>query len=211
MSKVFISRFIYKRFPEFLSHVLHPLLMPTLGVYVILNSGTYVSFMQPEAKNIILLVVFTCTFGLPLAFMPLYYYLKITHSLEMNKGQERIIPLVVTASLYYLAFYLMRRMGVPPLIQSFLIASAIAVCINLFITSKWKVSAHMIGIGGLIGLIISLSVLYSASIMLYMIISIMLSGLIGFARLSLNAHSPAQVYVGLGTGIIVMLLTMCLF
>ena len=78
-------------------------------------------------------------------------------------------------------------------------------------TTKWKVSAHMIGIGGLIGLIISLSVLYSVSMMLYLILATMLSGLIGFARLSLNAHSPAQVYAGLGTGFMVMLLTMCLF
>jgi len=211
MSKAFMSRFIYKRFPQFISVVFHPLLMPTIGVYIILHSGTYISFMRPEAKNIILLIVLSCTFGLPLAFVPLFYYRKITTSLDLSNNTERIIPLIITALLYYFSFYLLRRMGVPGLIQSFLLASAIAVCTNLFITTRWKISAHMIGIGGLTGLIISLAIFYSANIMLYFLAVIVLSGLIGFARLSLNAHSPAQVYLGLGIGFIVMLLTVCLF
>ena len=211
MSKAFISRFIYKRFPQFLSFVFHPLLMPTLGVYIILNSGTYVAFMPTEAKNVILLIVLTCTFGLPLAFLPFFYYRKITTSLEMNSHQERTIPLLVTTSFYYLSFYLLRRMGVPWLIQSFLLACAIALCINLFVTTKWKISAHMIGIGGLMGLIISLSVMYSVNMMLYLVAAIITGGFIGFARLSLNAHTPKQVYIGLGTGFTVILLIMCLF
>jgi len=211
MSKAFISRFLYKRFPQLISYVFHPLLMPTLGVYIILNSGTYAAFMPPEAKNIILIVVLTCTFGLPLAFVPLFYYRKITKTIEMSQNQERTIPLLVTALFFYLSFYLLRKMGVPGLIQSFLLACAIAVCLNLFITSKWKISAHMIGIGGLMGLIISLSVLYSANMMLYLLIAVMISGFIGFARLSLNAHTPTQVYVGLGTGFLSMLLIMCIF
>lgn len=211
MSKAFLSRFIYKRFPQFISFIFHPLLMPALGVYIILNSGTYAAFMPPGYKNIIMIVVLTCTFGLPLAFVPLIYYRKLTTSLELKQNQERTIPLIVTTSFFYLSFYLLRRMGVPVLIQSFLLACTFAVSLSIFITMKWKISAHMIGIGGIVGLIISLSVLYSANMMLYLLLAVLMSGFIGFARLSLNAHTPAQVYVGLGTGFLSMLMIMCLF
>src|SRR6266542_262528 len=191
MSKAFLSRFIYKRFPQFISFIFHPLLMPALGVYIILNSGTYAAFMPPGYKNIILIVVLTCTFGLPLAFVPLIYYRKLTTSLELKQNQERTIPLIVTTSFFFLSFYLLRRMGVPVLIQSFLLACTFAVSLSIFITMKWKISAHMIGIGGIVGLIISLSVLYSANMMLYLLLAVLMSGFIGFSRLSLNAHTPA--------------------
>ena len=182
--------------------------MPLIGVFIILNSGIYVAFMPSEAKNIILLVVLTCTFGLPMAFIPIYYYKKITTSIEMSQAQERIVPLLVTASFYYFSYYLLRRMGVPGIIQSFLLACTIAVCLNLLISTKWKISAHMIGMGGVLGLIISLSFNYSASIMFFLMLAVMISGIVAFARLSLNAHTPTQVYAGLATGFATMLLVM---
>jgi hypothetical protein len=208
MSKAFLAKLIYKRTPQFLSYIFHPLIMPTLGVYVILNSGTYISLMPTEAKNIVLTVVFTCTFCIPLAFLPFFYYGKITKSLVMEDKNERFIPLIVTALLYYLSYYLLHRMVAPGLIQAFLLASTIAVCVNTIVTSQWKISAHMIGIGGVIGLIIAMSVLYRADMMLYLMIAIFLGGLTGFARLSLNAHTPLQVYGGLATGFLVIVMTM---
>ncbi|HEY4785453.1 MAG TPA: hypothetical protein VIH57_05370 [Bacteroidales bacterium] len=201
---------MYKKIPQLLSYLFHPLLMPTLGVLIILNSGTYISLMPSEAKNIILLVVLSCTFVLPAAFIPLYFYGKLISSADVGQGQQRPIPLAITSSLFYLSFYLLRKMGVPDIIQNFIFASAIAVIINLLINIKWKISAHMIGIGGVIGLIVCLSFLQDANVILYLLISIMISGFVGFARLSLNAHTPGQVYIGLLTGFSVTVLTMCL-
>jgi hypothetical protein len=211
MSHAFLSKLLYKRLPQFLSYIFHPLLMPTLGVYVILNSGTYASLLPSDAKNMILVAVLTCTFGLPAAFIPIYIYSKIAASAEMGQRQERHIPLIITALMYYFSFYLLRRMEVPTIIQAFLLASTISVCANLIINTKWKISAHMIGIGGLIGLIISISILYHADIMLYLMISILVGGVIGYARLSLNAHTPSQVYIGLVTGFLLIMFTMSVF
>lgn len=211
MSHPFLSKFIYKRIPTFISYLFHPLLLPTIGVYVILHSGTYISMMPADAKNFIMLLVATCTFGLPMAFVPFYRYKKMTASVEMNQAEERIIPLIITASFYYLSFYLLRRINVPNIIQSFILSSALAVTLTLLITTKWKISAHMIGIGGLIGLLISLSILQDANIDFFLMVSIIIGGLIGFARLSLNSHTPLQVYAGLGTGFMLTMLTVYFF
>ena len=97
----------YKRFPQFLSIILHPLLMPTIGIYLILNSGTHISLLLPEAKKLILIVTASGTFGLPIAFIPFFYYRKITTSIDISEKHERIIPLLITASLYYLSFFLL--------------------------------------------------------------------------------------------------------
>ena len=85
MSNTFLSKFIYKRVPLFISYIFHPLLLPTIGVYIILNSGTYISMMPAEAKNYIILLVATCTFGLPIAFLP-FFSLQKNHYLARDES-----------------------------------------------------------------------------------------------------------------------------
>jgi membrane-associated phospholipid phosphatase len=102
-------------------------------------------------------------------------------------------------------------MGVPLFIQAFQLASTFAVIVTLLITLKWKVSAHLVGIGGIIGLIIILLAFYHFNLFIILVISIMLAGCIAFARLSLNEHTPGQVYVGLVIGVLIMMGTLLLF
>jgi membrane-associated phospholipid phosphatase len=78
------------------------------------------------------------------------------------------------------------------------------------VSLRWRISSHMLGIGGIIGLIMATSIIYGADIILYLVISMLLAGFIGFSRLSLNAHTPAQVYTGLAVGILVVMLTLLL-
>jgi len=72
-----------------------------------------------------------------------------------------------------------------------------------FINLYWKISAHTGGIGGLTSMIIILS--WKMQIDLYPIIAtiILLSGLVGFARLKTNSHKPSEVYWGYLIGAIV--------
>jgi hypothetical protein len=63
----------------------------------------------------------------------------------------------------------------------------------------------MIGWGGLTGLILILSLKFNSNLMFFLITSILMSGLIGFARLKLEEHSPAQIYTGYLMGIVVMM------
>lgn len=211
MSKNQIAVLIYKRIPTVFSYLLHPLLMPTVGIYLILTSGTNASLLDSDAKNIILTLVMACTLIIPLAFVPFYYYWRITTSLAMSERQERVVPLAITGALYYACFFILHQMGAPRIILAFLFATALAVIINLLISLKWKISAHMTGIGGVIGLVFSLSLLYHVDTMFYLMLAILLSGFIGFSRLSLNAHTPAQVYGGLFTGFLVTVVTFFVF
>ncbi len=211
MSKNQIITLFFRRIPKIFSVILHPLLMPTLGIYVILTSGTNASLLDSDAKNIILTLVLACTFVIPIAFVPFYYYWRITTTLTMSERQERIIPLAITGTLYYVCFFILYQMGAPRIILAFLFATALTVIVNLLLTLKWKISAHMTGIGGVIGLIFSMSFLYHVDTMFYLMLAILLSGFIGFSRLSLNAHTPGEVYWGLISGFAVMVTTFFVF
>ena len=77
-----------------------------------------------------------------------------------------------------------------------MLASILAFVINL----KWKISAHMIGMGGLIGVIIGVSERLTLDLNATLIVLFVMAGFVGFSRLRLNAHNPFQVYLGFLVG-----------
>ncbi len=92
-----------------------------------------------------------------------------------------------------------------------MLAVFISVILASLINIRWKISLHMIGIGGLLGLLSALAYLYGLHINWILMTTILLAGIIGTARLYLNEHNPSQVYSGfmmgyvLNFGIIVLL------
>ena len=63
----------------------------------------------------------------------------------------------------------------------------------------------MVGIGGLLGVLISVSYLIKFDMTLFYILVILMGGLVGFSRLMLNEHKPSQLYFGFLLGLIVQI------
>lgn len=84
------------------------------------------------------------------------------------------------------------------------------VYIATIITYFWKISLHMIGLGGLLAYILLLlfvrGLQYGLPSEIDILLSsvILLSGIVGSARLYLCAHTPAQVYVGYIVGFLLV-------
>lgn len=190
---------------------MHPLLMPLIGVLILFNSGTYVSFMPWEFKRSVFLLVAVCTLGIPVFFIPFFLYRRIIMNVQMDSEQERIVPLFFTAVAFFFAYYLLRGSSVPKVLQLFLLGSTFCVVFAFLITLKWKISAHMIGLGGIIGLIVAVSLYMHSNVMSYLILFIFLSGLTGTSRLLLGSHTPSQVYTGFSMGFVVMFCTIIIF
>jgi len=69
------------------------------------------------------------------------------------------------------------------------------------ITFFWKMSAHMTGIGGLLAVLGVLGIYFPSLNLAYLLVATLLvGGLVASARLYLDAHRPAEVYVGLLVG-----------
>ena len=100
-----------------------------------------------------------------------------------------------------MGFQLLCKIFVP---QSFLLlmtGAISAIGIALVITSRWKISVHMLGIGGLIGAIIGISQRFQFDHSMILVALILFAGLIGYARLKTNSHNYRQVYAGFILGI----------
>ena len=204
MTNNILARFGLKTLPQTFSIIFHPLLMPTYGALVLLfNSGLYISFMTDSSKNVLLSVIISSTFVLPLVSLPILYFRRLNQMFS-DARQDRILPLVITSLFYYLGYYLMNLMGVPTILRVFILASFAAVCVTLLITFFWKISAHMIGTGGLCGLVFIIMWLYHVDLLFYLIITILISGVAAYSRLSLQAHTPKQIYTGWVIGFIVV-------
>lgn len=193
------------------SILLHPLLMPTFGLLIILSATSSIIILPFEAKRIILIIVAINTLALPLLLIPLFYRLSIIKSVRMTDHRERIIPLAFTIIPYLFSYYFLNRLPIMNEIPNFLLGASITIGIALIVSIWWKISIHMIGIGGMVGLMLALSQIVYYDIFWYLIILILLSGFVAWGRLALNEHKPNQVYTGFLVGLVTISLSILLF
>lgn len=199
-----MSKFLAKVF----SIVFHPILLPTIGMIILFNSGSVLEFIPYQAKKVILLIVFFSTAVLPLTFVPFFIFQKVVKSVQMDDTKERLIPFAVTSILYAFSYYLLIRLGAPNTITKFILIGAITVFALFILSFFWKVSAHMAGLGGLFGALIAVSFNLNVNLEYFIIPVAIVSGLLGFSRLLLNKHKPYQIYSGWLLGMAVALMVL---
>lgn len=193
---------------RFFSFLFHPVFMPLIGLFIILNSGIYSESIPADYSRFLYLIVFLCHVLLPLSLIPAMIYLKHIDNYYINEKQQRVIPLLFTSVCFYIGYYIITKFSQSILINYFLLSSAIIVFGLFLVTWLWKISLHMAGIGGLTGLIIVLSRLYHINLAIVLSTVILISGILASSRLALGAHSVTQILVGYLFGMAVMLLIM---
>ena len=165
----------------------------------------------------ILLVVFASTFFLPLIVVLLMKALGFIPSLELKKAEDRIAPFIATGFFYLSIFYVMYRdPEIPVNFKACFLGAVIGLFIAFFLNLFSKISLHAIGVGGLLGLVIitiassqlSSFVFYSEtfgsleiSFFSLLVATILICGLVGSARLFLDAHVPKDLYGGFLVGL----------
>ncbi|KPK87532.1 MAG: hypothetical protein AMS27_02215 [Bacteroides sp. SM23_62_1] len=200
-----------KKSAQIISILFHPLLMPSLGFLILFNSGTYLSYLPAEYKKMILLIVILCTLVIPISMIPFFLYQKIIFSVQMSERRERFVPLILSFLLFLFCYYLLMRLQIPPPYKAFSLGCMVSVLAAFIITSKWKISAHMIGNGGITGLITYLIFYLQINLEIYLIIIIVVAGLTGAARMILDAHKPSEIYSGFIVGFTVISLIMLMY
>jgi len=189
-----------------LSGLLHPLLLPTLLFAVIIFFAPILLSPFPENKKYyFLLIVFILTFIIPSIMIFFLYKVGNISSLKMDKRNERIWPLISTSILYIANAYMFySQLNFNDLLILIMIFISFTICIVTLITLFWKISAHSVGISGFVGFLTAISCRNPGNELLYPImVAIIVAGILMSARLSLNSHTPAQVFAGFGLGLII--------
>jgi hypothetical protein len=185
--------------------------MPVIGtLFILFFSGMYITMLPMQAKQVILTVVGLCTLALPVALLLFYWMHHWISDIYISDRKERIAPLIVIALFYSIAYWVLHSMHTPYMIQKFVLASAIAVFLTSIISLQWKISIHGVGIGGITGMLASLTLL-SPSLLPMLLGSIIVVGIVGYARIKLNAHTPAQYYAGTLLGLVITLGTFFMY
>ena len=157
--------------------------------------------MKFEIKRALFAMTFCFTFLLPVFNALVLLRTKYIKSLSMETKEERRIPLLATAIFFAVEYYILSKSAVPQTLKLLILSATLSVVLTVIINVFWKISAHMIGIGGVVGAMFALSyITHFRNAEWLMIGLITIAGIIGMARLQLKAHSPTEVFVGFIVG-----------
>jgi hypothetical protein len=190
------------------------LFTPTLLYAVIFYfSPAVVSPISGNLRLYMLAGIVVATLLIPVLFIYILYQYDVVRDLHLDEQYERTLPFIVTTVIYgvftyYFSLKLSELTAIYLILASITVVVALVTIIHLF----WKISAHSVAISGVVGSLIGIQEKFAGSELFYpILVSILVAGLLMSARLSLNAHSPAQVLVGCLLGLLVGLGTVHLY
>jgi hypothetical protein len=190
------------------------LFTPTLLYAVIFYfSPAVVSPISGNLRLYMLAGIVVATLLIPALFIYILYQYDVVRDLHLDEQYERTLPFIVTTVIYgvftyYFSLKLSELTAIYLILASITVVVALVTIIHLF----WKISAHSVAISGVVGSLIGIQEKFAGSELFYpILVSILVAGLLMSARLSLNAHSPAQVLVGCLLGLLVGLGTVHLY
>ncbi|MDG1283349.1 MAG: hypothetical protein P8N46_01725 [Flavobacteriales bacterium] len=194
-----------------ISILLHPIFIPVISFYLSIRMVPSLDFTIANYQDYILLILIICTIILPALCMLFLIKFDVISSLEMRKNQERPIPLLLTGGFLILSLKLTEKLLIfTPVLKKELVGAIIIILLASIISKFWKISLHMLGVGGLIGVLVSLQYLYgglSSMIIYFMLIA----GITAMARIYLKAHNHSQIYIGFIVGFIIECVIILLF
>ena len=195
-----------------LSWLFHPLFLGVYMMYYLVFVHPDLFLAVPERVRVFRFITFVVNnLFFPLVIVMLMRWLGFSSSLQMRTPRERIVPYIASITFFFWTWHVFRNQSDSPevlldMCQGMFFASSLAIVLNNFS----MVSMHAIGFGGLLGLMYNLIDRGVAESALPMILSVLLTGLVCTARLILARHTPAEILLGLLTGLATQLVAYAL-
>ncbi len=199
-----------KKVAPLISYLFHPLLMPSLGLLILLNSGTYLSLLDPAAKRAIMFVMALGTLVFPLMMLPILQYRKLAFKSGESTREERLVPQIIILALYIITLVYFRRLPLSQAIQAFVVSVNLTLFLVILVNLRFRISEHAAALGGICGLILALIFLYETPLEGLLMLSFLASGITGSARMALG-NSWGEVLIGFILGLGVVLVTILVY
>lgn len=188
------------------SFLFHPLLFPTYATLLIIavNPNRF-GYFGERLHFVWLIIVFALTFVFPSIWMLMMKKLEMIESVHLETARDRIIPFIASSTFYLWAAWMFKpnvEMKIPPneLVFFMMLGACLSIFSALFINIFSKISLHAIGAGNFIGLTIVLLRMSTYDLRFVLVAVVVLAGIIGAARLILNAHTQREVFMGYAVG-----------
>ncbi len=193
-----------KSVANILSIVLYPMFIPTYAMGILCWAISHYGAPLPMPYIIAVLVGTLCLTAIaPLIILFLMMYKGHLTDIYMDDKQERTVPyLTYVFMLLVWCYYLHRVLIMPTIIWTTALCITTILLLVTLINRYWKISAHLTGIGSLLGAMIGYCWHVGIYPMTTIFVVIGITALLMWARLYLNAHTPLQVIAGFGLGLI---------
>lgn len=155
-------------------------------------------------------IVFLTTVLFPLLITYLLYRKQIISSFFMTVREERIYPILSVAAFYYVTYYLLKGVLISGFFGFYMLGATLLTVFALLTNFYHKVSLHMISTGAFTGFFLGISISSGINFFPMILLGILLSGLLGFARLKTKSHQPSEIYSGFMMGLFTMSLLIIL-
>lgn len=190
-----------KTFSTIISNLFQPLLIPTYALILLFQVEPFESVATP-LKLYITLAVAMLTAVVPLLSILILKKVGVVSSIQLYERKERTLPYLFTLLSYVSAIFFLWKVFMPyySYIIFMMIGVLCAVALVAIINLKWKISAHLCGIGGLCAAVMVSSIRMGLNFSLTLIVLFILSGMVATSRIVLKAHTPSQTLAGFVLG-----------
>ena len=197
-----------------LSILLYPLFVPTYGIALFCYA--FNSQVLPLASVWVLIAVigtFVLTCLLPLSAIWILIRKGEVKDIQIEDAKERTVPYLYAFLGFGFWSYLMTAVLHAPIYICFVVCGAtVALGLITLINRRWKISAHLTGLGGLLGGLLTYCLGIGAlptwgTLMVWFGITLLLM----YARIYLNAHTASQVSAGWLLGLFCTFIPYCIF
>lgn len=197
---------------QVISAVCYPLWIPAYGMTLFCCSVHRIIPLPPRYWIVSVGVTLLLTGLLPVSLI--YYQIKrgYVQDIYIANREERTLAYVETAIGFAFWWYLLAFvLKAPAWLNGVAVGGTVAIVLVAVINRWWKISAHLTGMGGLLGGIMTYALAYHTFPLALIVIVAIVSLLVMYARLYLNAHTSWQVIAGWALGIVCTSLIPLLF
>ncbi len=179
--------------------------MPLYVMLMFWNINSKAMFISNDMVWLyILLVVFINTLLIPILLFLMMKRMKIIESLQLDSQKDRFYPFAIIGIFYLTTWYVFHSIEIFTYLSLVFVLAAVLVFLALGVNLFWKISIHSMSMGAMSAAVLYLTAVHFIESTWPVYSIFLLSGLVGFARLKLKAHTSAQVYVGFLMGAAVL-------
>lgn len=175
--------------------------MVTYGIVLALMFS-FLAIYPSSIKMLIAGGTFISTAVIPGLFIYLLVRNGAAGDIELSDRKERLVPYLIIITSILVCIFFLYKMLMPLWLLAMLIGACVALVIALVINFYWKISAHAIGIGGLLGGVMGVARIHMINPYWAFMGVLLIAGLVGTSRIFLRRHTPMQVYAGFSLGFI---------
>lgn len=187
------------------SAVFTPFSIPFVA-FLILFLFSYLNIMPLAYKLIVLGVVYCFTILMPTLTIFLFRKINGFEAKDLTDRKKRYVPYLLTIISYVFCMLMMRKLNIPWYMSGIILTALLMMLISIILNLKWKLSEHMLGMGGIVGGVVSFSALFGYNPVWWLSLFILIAGVLGTARIILQHHTLSEVLTGFVVGFICALL-----